>query len=277
MNFVAFDFETATESRNSACSIGLVVVQNGIISDKYYSLIKPPNNNFSENNIKIHGICPQDTENAPTFLELWNEIHHYFYDNLIVAHNIAFDLDVLKKSLLHYTHFNDNFRFDCTFNIFGENLAKVASSFGIEFTHHHALADAETCAKIYLKHLNNEVPDYSKSPVYLTKNETYGLGWHKAIRGAVLKPDFDSADPTNNFYRKKVVITGLFKKMTRQEIAEKLKTLGADVDTSVTPRTDFIIIGLEPGPAKVKKAHELISSGSSLTLLSEEDFISAAE
>jgi DNA polymerase-3 subunit epsilon len=274
MNFVAFDFETANESRDSACSIGLVVVKNGIISEKHYSLIKPPNNRFAEANIKIHGISPSDTENAPTFFELWENIQHHFYDNLIVAHNIAFDLDVLEKSLNQYTQLDKNFNFDCTYNIFGENLAMVASAFGIDFVHHNALSDAETCAHIYLKHLNKEVPDYSRAPVYLTKRESYGLGWHKSIRGAVLKPDFDSADQTSIFFRKKVVITGLFEKMTRQEIAEKLKILGADVDTSVNKRTDYIITGIEPGPSKIKKAHDLIESGSGLQLLSEKEFIS---
>lgn len=31
MNFVAIDFETANEKRNSPCSIGIVVVKNGNI------------------------------------------------------------------------------------------------------------------------------------------------------------------------------------------------------------------------------------------------------
>ncbi len=39
--FVALDFETANQHRTSVCSIGLVFVENGIIVDKYYQLIKP--------------------------------------------------------------------------------------------------------------------------------------------------------------------------------------------------------------------------------------------
>ena len=38
-NFVAIDFETANRSRNSACGIGLAVVQDGRIMDTFSSLI----------------------------------------------------------------------------------------------------------------------------------------------------------------------------------------------------------------------------------------------
>ena len=40
-DFVAIDFETMTPELTSACAIGLVRVHNGVISQKFYSLIKP--------------------------------------------------------------------------------------------------------------------------------------------------------------------------------------------------------------------------------------------
>lgn len=40
-NFAAIDFETANFERSSVCSVGIVVVRNGEIVDKFYSLIKP--------------------------------------------------------------------------------------------------------------------------------------------------------------------------------------------------------------------------------------------
>lgn len=40
-NFAAIDFETANNDRSSVCSVGVVVVRNGEIVDKFYSLIKP--------------------------------------------------------------------------------------------------------------------------------------------------------------------------------------------------------------------------------------------
>ena len=44
MTFTAIDFETATSKHNSACSVGIVTVENGIIVDEYQTLIQPPKN-----------------------------------------------------------------------------------------------------------------------------------------------------------------------------------------------------------------------------------------
>ena len=40
-NFAAIDFETANGQRSSVCSVGVVVVRGGLITDTFYSLIRP--------------------------------------------------------------------------------------------------------------------------------------------------------------------------------------------------------------------------------------------
>ena len=40
-NFAAIDFETANGNPCSVCSVGIVVVRNGIVTDTFYSLIQP--------------------------------------------------------------------------------------------------------------------------------------------------------------------------------------------------------------------------------------------
>ena len=39
--FAAIDFETANGQRSSVCSVGIVLVENGEITDSIYSLIRP--------------------------------------------------------------------------------------------------------------------------------------------------------------------------------------------------------------------------------------------
>ena len=39
-DFAAIDFETANNERSSVCSVGVVIVRDGEIVDKFYSLIK---------------------------------------------------------------------------------------------------------------------------------------------------------------------------------------------------------------------------------------------
>ena len=74
MNFTAIDFETATGYRNSACAVGIVTVENGEITDKFYRLIRPPENSYNWMNISIHGIRPEDTADVPDFAGVYHEL-----------------------------------------------------------------------------------------------------------------------------------------------------------------------------------------------------------
>ena len=46
-DFAAIDFETVNERRSCVCSIGVVIVRNGKIVDKLYSLIQPLPNYYT--------------------------------------------------------------------------------------------------------------------------------------------------------------------------------------------------------------------------------------
>jgi len=44
LNFTTIDFETVIANQNSGCAIALVVVDNGVIVEEFYSLIQSSNN-----------------------------------------------------------------------------------------------------------------------------------------------------------------------------------------------------------------------------------------
>ena len=75
MNFTAIDFETATGNRNSACAIGIVTVENGIIVDIYSALIQPPDNKYLWCNINIHGTRSDDTRNINFFSQASHRLY----------------------------------------------------------------------------------------------------------------------------------------------------------------------------------------------------------
>ena len=58
LNFVAIDLETATQSRNSICEIGITVVKNTTIVESKSWLVEPPDNFYQPFNIAIHHITP---------------------------------------------------------------------------------------------------------------------------------------------------------------------------------------------------------------------------
>jgi DNA polymerase-3 subunit epsilon len=161
MNFTAIDFETATGKRSSACAVGIVTVENGKITEEYYSLIQPPDNTYFGMNIAVHGIRPQDTADAPTFKQLYPEIKKRLQDQTLVAHNEVFDRSVLKRSMEHYAldyaglELTD--RWECTMRIYKAKgfipykLNACCERLGIPLRHHEALSDAIGCAHLYLR------------------------------------------------------------------------------------------------------------------------------
>lgn len=161
MNFVAIDFETASNYRNSACAIGLVTVEDGIVTDKYYTLIQPPNNFYIWQTIRVHGIKPHETKNKPNFSDFFPEIIKRLEGKTIVAHNESFDRGVMAASMayygLDYNDYNLGYMWECTCKIYrakGYKPAKLSACCarkGIELNHHHALSDAEACAELYLQ------------------------------------------------------------------------------------------------------------------------------
>jgi DNA polymerase-3 subunit epsilon len=158
MNFTAIDFETATG--HHPCSVGIVTVENGVIVDKFVTLIKPPNNEYNPYTIRVHGIYPRDTANAKTFPEVFPEIKRRLQNRVVVAHNESFDRNVLSKSMafygLNYEDLNIASRWECTVKIYKSKgfkpatLSDCCEVMQIELNHHEALSDAVACAQLYL-------------------------------------------------------------------------------------------------------------------------------
>jgi DNA polymerase-3 subunit epsilon len=160
-NFVAIDFETATGNRNSACAVGIVTFENGEISEEFYSLIQPPNNEYHWGNIRVHGIREEDTANEAFFKEVFPEIYKRLKGKTIVAHNESFDRSVLSKSMEFYgisaPELQLQNKWECTFRIYKAkgfkpaNLAACCNVMDIELQHHEALSDARACGCLYYK------------------------------------------------------------------------------------------------------------------------------
>jgi DNA ligase (NAD+) len=74
--------------------------------------------------------------------------------------------------------------------------------------------------------------------------------------------------PKNPFLGKTVVFTGTLSKMSRSEAENLIKRLGGHPTSSVSKKTDYVVVGTEPG-SKYDKALKF-----GVKILSEEEFIS---
>lgn len=155
ISYTAIDFETAVGNRNSICQVGLVRIENGVLTDKVNLLVKPPNNEYHYRNIQVHGITEQMTRNSLTFDKIWHQIKPFIENQNIVAHNMPFDYSCLKQTLEFYSIEVPEVEKHCTYKIYGKNLNTLCSEYNIELNHHDALSDALACARLFYIHLKN--------------------------------------------------------------------------------------------------------------------------
>jgi len=153
-SYTAIDFETAQGKRWSICQVGLVRVENEIITAQLSILVQPPDNYYWNRFIDIHGITPEQTANAPTFDIVWQQIEPFIKNQQVVAHNgFAFDFNCLAKTLEYYGLATPEFTGHCTYRIYKDNLASLCQQYNISLNHHEALSDARACGELFKIHL----------------------------------------------------------------------------------------------------------------------------
>jgi len=155
-DFVALDFETADQGRDSACAVALVRVAKNRIVQRVYHLIRPPRTTFTFSH--LHGITWKDVASKPRFDELWPGLSRMMENvAFLAAHNAPFDRSVLQACCATSGLRAPQLPFLCTvdlarriWNIYPTKLPMVCEHLGIALNHHNAASDAEACAKIVL-------------------------------------------------------------------------------------------------------------------------------
>lgn len=95
---------------------------------------------------------------------------------------------------------------------------------------------------------------------------------YKKIDCDLLTQNKTDAPAENPFYDKKVVFTGDLQGWDRPAAACLLQKLGADVNTSISGRTQIVVIGKGAGPSKLEKIIDLLADGANLRLMNERIF-----
>lgn len=114
-----------------------------------------------------------------------------------------------------------------------------------------------------------DLPKATSKPKGKSYKEAYE---YKEISADFLTQNLDGAPPENPFYDKKVVFTGDLQEWDRPTVCYLLQKLGADVNTSISGRTNIVVIGKGAGPSKMEKITDLLAKGSSLRVMNEEVF-----
>ncbi len=162
LDYIAIDFETANQYRNSACSVGLVRFIDGKETDSCYSLIHPAKMYFiPEWTETIHHISYKDVCNKPYFPEVWDTLVMPFINQTpgipLVAHNgNTFDMPVILGCCEYFgmpvpclEYFDSLSVTKKTWpEMESHKLTDLGAHFGIEYLAHDALEDSRTCGQI---------------------------------------------------------------------------------------------------------------------------------
>lgn len=164
VNFIAIDFETATGKRASICEAGICVVRNGEIVKKQSWLVRPQGNYYSYWNMQVHGIRPEHTAGAHEFPQIWTEIAKHLQNcPVLVAHNAAFDISCIRHSLELYQLPKPEATYYCSlraarriYDFDCNTLDYLCNQFDIPCENHHRAGDdAEMCARLFLRIIND--------------------------------------------------------------------------------------------------------------------------
>lgn len=301
LNFTAIDFETANAYRGSPCSVGLVKVRDGQIVGKRHWLIRPPEGAdwFDSWNVAIHGITAEAVTNAPRWKEVLPHLVDFIDDDVVVAHNAAFDTGVIRYACAVDNIEWPEFRFLCTRVMARRALALptyrlpyVAEHLGyILDDHHDALSDAFAVIEVVSRLANqlgvSDVEALAES-VQVRVGQMSGRTYRGSVSTAssgrnLVRPDLNSdADPGGYLYGRVVVFTGKLMSMTRQIAWDECSRIGALAEAGTTRRTNVLVVGditpatLRPGSeltGKTRKAFELQDKGQEIEVMTENDFL----
>ena len=228
MNFFSLAVETANADYSSICQIGVVEFNNGIIVDKWTSLINPEAY-FDSFNSTIHGIYESDIEDSPTFDQIYSFLKKKL-DGNIVVHHMPFDKIALNRVCSEYNldFINPKWldsakvtrRVWTEFAYKGYGLANISKYLNIEFKHHDALEDAIAAGLVVCK-----ACELSKIPIEK---------WYIKVEKPIFEKKYSSesikleGNKDGNFYGEEIVFTGTLN-LLRKEAAKLAAEMGCNV------------------------------------------------
>lgn len=281
VDFTSIDFETANGFRGSPCSVGLSKVRDGRIVEEASWLMRPPEGHdfFDRRNTGIHGIEDAMVAGKPRFGELFPEIGAFIGQDLLVAHNAAFDLGVIRSALEVSGLPGPAYDYACTvmlsrrtYSLPSHSLPFVAEAAGVPLENHHdATADARACAGIMIdvirrsgatelaeffalqNMLPNHAPAYRPGIDPLSKATRDALergtgtaktagSWNSWPSEGANPPPNPAAQPGHPLFGQTVVFTGNLG-MPRQQAKDRAAELGARPASAVTRSTTVLVVG----------------------------------
>jgi DNA polymerase III epsilon subunit family exonuclease len=245
-SFVVFDTETTSRDvkMGELVEIGAVRVSGGAVRDRFSTLAKPSRGVVGK---QIHGITEADVAAAPSPVEAARQFLAWAGDDILVGHNVGFDITFLEAALADGTRIEPGRYLDTLVlaraahpDLDAHKLADLVEFFELGTAPaHRALGDAEATAALLMRlagDLPTRVSAFKASvaeSIRMRKNGGDAAAADAAFEAAVLRAGFS-----------KGFTTLLHKKTVREVVlAEGIRIDGRDADTI---RPISVEVGLLP-------------------------------
>ena len=283
MDYLTIDFETANHRLTSACSIGIVGVENNKIIFKEHYLINPEEE-FNDYNINIHHIHPEDVQGALRFDELWEIIKDYFTNTIVFAHNASFDIAVLKAMIDKYNLEIPNIKFGCTCKIASKlwngelinlKLNTIALFLELDHQHHNALSDALVCVEI-INRGQRVMGVCSANELYEILGIRYGVynekRFYPSMNKYVRKSKVEIVE-NEQLTDKVIYLSGKPLTTTRRKLMDGLISNGVYLEKNINLSLDYFVKMQNSPKLHLEIVQKLIKSGAPITVISEEEIL----
>ena len=194
---------------------------------------------------ELTGITNDMIKDAPEMNEVLPAFHDFLGDNIIIGHNVNFDINFLYDSYVSYLGFPLKNDF--------VDLLRIARMLYTELPHHRlrdlvkhlnievenlhrALGDCEASINCYKKFKKAAIEKYGTL-------ENFRKYFNKTTRASYIQGDTAKNNPYSPLYKKYCVFTGKLEKMLRRDAMKTVADLGGINQDRVTRDTNFLILG----------------------------------
>lgn len=286
-DYVVVDIETTGLSPRweDILELAAIKYKNGAEVARYSQLIKPsqPIRPFIS---KLTGITNEMVQGCPSISSEIANFATFVDDNVLVGHNIAaFDTVFISYAYEAYLHRTLDSQCIDTLRLCKKlypeigsyTLSNLARLLDIPYLGaHRALADCEITNGCYQKIRSNALAAGTEENfINIFKKK------HSKIQVKTILPETNDIDSNHPFYGKVIVFTGALR-MPRAEAMQLAVNFGAVLKTSVTKKTDFLVVGAQNMnrvgsdglSSKEEKAIALNTSGvAHIQVITEDDFL----
>jgi len=273
--------------------VACIKYRGGEEAGRIQSLIQPPiREDADEDGLpyidgfieKLTGITNDMLKDAPMFKDIESQIEDFLAGELLVGHNVKFDINFLHDSFAPYdvpfeNDFVDTMRISRRVlpDLPHHRLGDLADYFNISGTHHRAMGDCEMTHGVLL----GLAGIIKEKGIELAKKDF----WREKIDLRSLQANPAKFIKDHIFYDRICVFTGKLERLTRQEAAQIVVNIGGHCENGVTKRTNFLIVGnfdyrmhvKGNKSTKMQRAEQLILKGQDLQIMSESAFYDLIE